>query len=637
MKARNIIIKALRKVTGTEDIHLQTPEQEDHGDYATNVALQLKNLKTKKLKDQLQVTNHQSPRETAQEIVNRLKADKELTKVVDKIEVAGPGFINFFLEKEYLIDQLSVILNKKDSFGKSDLYKGQKYLIEHTSPNPNKAMHLGHLRNNVTGMAIANLWEFVEAKVVRDDVDNNRGIAIARLMWGYLKFAHKETEPFGKSQSFDQKKMINYWYDHKEEWKKPEDLNIRPDKFVDELYVKASKDFKEDKETEKQVRKIVVDWEARDEKNWELWKTVLEYSHKGQEMTLSRLGNRWDKIWHEHEHYQMGKDIVEEGLKKGIFKKGKKGAIITDLEKYDLPDTVVIKADGTALYITQDLALTKLKKETFNPDKLFWVIGPEQTLALKQLFAVSEQLGISKRENLIHISFGWMSIKGQGKMSSRLGNVVYIDDLLDKSKSIVQEIMNSGNKRLTDDETENISEQVSIGAVKYSILKVGRTTDTAFDFKESLSFEGNSGPYLQYTYARTRSVLEKARSTKSGARNKLKIQKPDIQNVSNLKNYNLDIVSYFDIRISDLNSEELSLLRTFIHFPEVISNAATNYAPNLLANYLYDLAQKYNSFYNSNKIIGSQNEDFRLSLTEATGQILKNGLTLLGIPAPHKM
>jgi arginyl-tRNA synthetase len=573
------IIKSLSKATGINNPNLEFSSRPEFGDYTSNAALGSKN-----------------PREEALKITELLQKDKSLNDIVEKIDIAGSGFINFHLSTKALTTNLSRVLDQKENYGKSEAKKGQTWLIEHTSPNPNKAMHLGHLRNNVLGMSISNLWENVGVKVIRDDIDNNRGIAIAKLMWGYLRFANKNN---------DSDLDINYWFEHQDEWNTPKDLGIRPDRFVDDLYSKASVDFKNE-EVEKKVRQMVIDWEANDEKTWALWKLILSYSYEGQEMTLKRLGNIHDKVWHESDHYKEGKEIVDEGLKKGIFKKGEGGAIVTDLKKYKLPDTVVIKSDGTALYITQDLALTKLKKKTFHPNHLYWVIGPEQSLALKQLFAVCEQLGIGNLDEFTHIAFGYMSIKGKGKMSSRTGNVVYIDDLLDDSIAEVKEKIKG---EFTNEEKQKISEEVGIGAVKYSILKVGRLQDIAFDINESISFEGNSGPYLQYTYARTESVLNK----------------------SNKKPVILSKVE------GSFVEEELLILRTLSQFEQVVEDSAIKYSPNILCEYLYRLASSYNTFYNKVKIIGSEKEEFGLALTMATGQVLKNGLTLLGIASPEKM
>ncbi len=545
------IVKALAKASGIKDPHLEFSSRPEFGDYTTNVAIQ----------------NHLD----AKEIVDKLNKDKSLKEIIEKIEIAGPGFVNFHLSTKALTNNLSQIIELKENYGKSEPKNKQTWLIEHTSPNPNKAMHLGHLRNNVLGMSISNIWEFSGIKVIRDDIDNNRGIAIAKLMWGYLKYGDVKKES-----------------------------SMRPDRFIDELYTKASADF-EDPKVEKQVRQMVIDWEKGDEKTWELWKKVLAYSYEGQDMTLKRLGSKWDKVWHEHEHYKEGKKIVEDGLKKGIFKVGVGGAIVTDLKKYKLPDTVVIKSDGTALYITQDLALTKLKKETFHADKMFWVVGPDQNLALKQLFAVCEQLGIGKINEFTHIAFGYMSVKGGGKMSSRKGNVIYIDDLLDEAKEKIKSLHN-----IADD----IAEEVGTGAVKYSILKVGRLQDIAFDINESISFEGNSGPYVQYTYARTQSVLSKSN------------KQPNV---------------ILSVAEGSLSGQELFVLHELIKFPEIIEYAATSYSPNILCEYLYVLASRYNTMYNKVKIIGSDHEEFLLALTFAVSQILKNGLALLGIAAPEKM
>jgi arginyl-tRNA synthetase len=566
---------------------LEHPKEESHGDYAVNVAMQLASILRR------------SPLTIAQEIADKLNDLPQISRV----EVAPPGFINFWLSSDWLKNQLTEITQQKDQFGRTSWGHGKTWLIEHTSPNPNKAMHLGHLRNNVTGMAIANLWEAQGIHVIRDAIDNNRGIAIARLMWGYLKFARKdESTPV----------QINHWYEHPEHWKTPEEANERPDRFMDKLYTLASADCKENAESEQTVRQMVVDWENKDKQNWALWATVLEYVYQGQNLTLARLGSRWDHVWHEHEHYEEGKRYVAEGLARGIFQQLDTGVILTDLEEYKLPDTVVQKSDGTSLYITQDLALTHLKKETFHPDHIYWVIGPEQSLALQQLFAVCEQLGIGEREEFTHLSFGYMSIKGQGKMSSRLGNVVYIDDLIDQAKDEVLTYMKLGDFG-SEQERQDVAEQIAVGSVKYSILKVGRTTDTAFDFDTALSIEGDAGPYLQYTYARSQALERKAGLS------------PD---------ETLELPEGYTY-----NDQEEMVLRWLYRYPEVIKAAGLQYSPNLLASYLYELAQRFNTFYNQHQVVtgDNQTQTFRLLLTRATGQVLKNGLALLGIETPQKM
>lgn len=580
---KSTISKYLEQLGLSVDVELETPKDKTHGDLTTNIALKV----SKSL--------NRNPREFANQLIELFKDLNSISKV----EVAGPGFLNFYLNQNLTKSIINNILENSE-FGNSNWGKSQTWLIEHTSPNPNKAMHLGHLRNNVTGMAISNLAKAVGVNVIMDCIDNNRGIAIAKLMWGYLKFANKD--------SLKNIEDLNYWCKNKEEWLTPEDLELSPDKFMDMLYVKGSEDFK-DPEVETKVRKLVVDWENEDKVTWELWEKVLNYVYQGQAATLKRLGSNWDYVWHEHEHYKEGKDIVEEGLKKGIFQKLENGAIMTNLKDYKLADTIVIKKDGTSLYITQDLALTRKKIEKFHPTKLFWVIGPEQTLAMKQVFAVSDQLGFGNYKDFNHIAYGFISIKGQGKMSSRAGNVIYIDDLLNDARDTVLEKIK--NENLSSEEKSIVAEKVGLAAVKYSILKVGRLTDTAFDFETSLAFDGDSGPYLMYTYARASSILKQ-------------------KNINSVK----DLESAYN------TIEEQDIIRLLNTFENTVLEAAINYSPNIVANFLFELAQAFNKFYNQHSVLKAETEDLissRIALTAATAKVLKKGLSLLGIETVESM
>ncbi len=562
------------------DFKLEHPTELAYGDYATNVAMVIAGQQKA------------NPRAIAETI--KTKLEENIIAEVESVSVAGPGFINISLSKEFFAKEISSILDTTDAYGKNTNKSGEKWVIEHTSPNPNKAMHLGHLRNNVTGMAIANIAEANGVSVVRDEVDNNRGIAIAKLMWGYLKFARKDSD--------QTKTDIAYWYDHQDEWQIPADRQMRPDRFVDQLYVQGADDFK-NPEVESIVRNFVVLWEAHDEAIWELWKKVLHYSYEGQNLTLKRLGNKWDFVWREHEHYQKGKDLVEEGLSKGVFKVGEGGAIVTNFLDEKLPDTVLIKSDGTSLYITQDIALTKLKREKYGAQKLFWVIGPEQSLALQQLFRACEQLGIGKESDFTHIAYGYMSIMKNGqveKMSSRAGNVIYIDDLIDMVKETVVDKMKNP--------TDEAAEKVAIAAVKFAILFTGRLTDTAFDIDRATNLDGDSGPYLQYTVARIHSLLEKAKG----------------EGISALTS----------------DAETTSVHKMIYRYPEVVSYALENLAPNAIATYLIELAREFNSFYNGNKIVDTEHAELsatRLALAQSVAIVIKNGLLLLGIEAPDSM
>ena len=568
---KKLIGKALEDL-GVEvsDIHLEHPANMKFGDLSTNIAMHAESS---------------DPVERAEKIKEKILEEKP--SEIERIEVAGGGFLNFFLSQDFFKKSVEKALQEGKDFGKNPSLKGEKWLLEHTSPNPNKAMHIGHLRNNLTGMAVANIATWCGAEVIRDAIDNNRGIAIAKLMWGYLKFARKDG-----SENPD----MQYWFEHQDEWKDPEE---KLDRFVDELYVMASKDFEENEDVEKEVRQMVVDWENGDEMNRSLWKKVLHYSYEGQKKTLERLGNKWDKVWHEDEHYKLGKEFVEKGLERGIFKKLDDGAILTDLSSFGITDTVVQKSDGTALYITQDIALTFLKVREFHADKYFWVIGPEQTLAMKQVFAVCEQLGIGK--NFVHLPYGYMKIRGvEGKVSSRLGNVVYIDDVLDKAKERVSELVQDRDIQ----EKKEVAEIVALGAVKYATLRVKRTMDMEFDVEKSTSLEGDTGPYVQYTCVRAKSVLNQSSL------------KPDVSCMES---------------VSEVE-------RLLYRFPEVVKNAASDYAPSYIATYVMELAAAFNRYYAEKRIISEDAESpYRLALTQAVSVVLENGLEILGIKVPEKM
>lgn len=597
-KIQNALFVALNKckiAIEKHQISVEKSADKSKGDYTSTVVLRV----AKKY--------GRNPIELSKQVAQGIKSIESVVKV----EAAAPGFINFFIDSKIQSNVLENIVNENEEFGSSKHLNQQTWLVEHTSPNPNKAMHLGHLRNNVTGMAVSNIIEASGINVIRGSVDNNRGIALAKLMWGYLKFGKKD----GKQDA-----TLAYWDRHRDEWLTPQEANTTPDKLMDKYYVLGATDFKENPEIEKTVRDFVVKWEAKDRIAWDLWKCVLDYAYEGQKLVLDRLNNRWDIVWHEHEHYQMGKDFVDRGIKEGIFVKDK-GAIITQFSDYKMPNTVVIKADGTSLYITQDIALTYIKKTTLNAQRLFWVVGPEQSLALNQMFAVCEQLGIGKMADFTHLPYGYMSIKGQGKMASRSGNVLYIEDLLDEAKArILAHYEQFPNEKLSQTEKEEIAEKVGVGSVKYSILKVGRLTDVAFDFDTSFSFDGDSAPYIMYTYVRTCSVLRQA-GINSEALEKL-----------------LDKAGDSDKYVP--NDLELALVKKLADFPALVKKSAEQFAPNYVCLYLYQLAQQFSEFYNKMPIIKAESDaekNYRLLLSACVGIVIKNGFALLGIETVDKM
>lgn len=562
---------------------VEHPADLSKGDYSTNASLVFAK------------TLGRNPVEFANALVERIKL--EPSSDIAKVETAGPGFINFTLSPLFFNKKVKEVVEKGKGFGKNEKQKNQVWAVEYASPNPNKAMHLGHMRNTITGVSLCNLLEAEGATVVREMVDNNRGIAIAKLMWGYLVGAKKDGARV---------EDISYWQTHKDEWRG----DISVDFSVDDMYIKGSVEC-EDPEQEKNVRDLVVKWEAKDAMVWDLWKTVLDFSYEGQRHTLERLGAHFDYVWHEHEHYEEGKRYVEEGLQKGIFKQLEDGAILTDLEAFGLSDTIVQKSDGTSLYITQDLALTDLKKKKHKAHHQVWVIGPEQSLALQQLFAVCEQLGIGKREEFTHVSYGYVTIKGQGKMSSRAGNVIFADDLLDLIKEKTEEIMKDRLKdHLEGEDKSVIAEKIALGAAIYEMLKAGRTKDIAFDLEAALSLDGDSGPYLQYAHTRALSVLRKAKD--AGIT-------PDIE--------------------SELVLGDSELVRKLYRYPEIIHEAATLFAPQQVVTYLTELASAFNNFYAHNQIVTESDSSSgkRVALVAAFAIVMQNGLEVLGIKVPERM
>lgn len=559
------------------------------GDLTTNVALQYaKSLKT-------------SPLALAEAIAAHLR-QAHISEIKD-ITIAKPGFINFRFSEEFLIDNLRDILEAGSSFGSNTALAGERWVIEHTSPNPNKAMHLGHLRNNLVGMSVYRILQWSGATVVTDEIDNNRGIAIAKVMYGFLAHMKKD-----KSLPTE----VSAWVEHKDKWYTPEEKGMGPDVFVTQCYVLAEKSIQEDEAAEAYTRQLVVDWEAGDQAVWALWEHVLQYAYAGIEKTLTRLGSHFDKVWHEHEHYQAGKQYVAAGLEKGVFQKLEDGAVLTNLgPDYGLPDTILLKRDGTALYITQDIALTALKKNTYNADKLVWVVGPDQSLAMQQLFAVCEQLGIGKREDFTHVSYGYVGLKaddgGFQKMSSRADTVVLIDDLIDAVKAKI-ETSQSGLERESET-APDLSEKLALAAVKFAILKSDRHQDLIFDINQSISVTGDSGIYVVYSYVRTVSVLKKFEKTILPEQiNRKKIE------------------------------TEKELLCSLVFFPSVIERAKSDLSAHHIAIYLLEICSLFNTWYATEQILdNSDREAHKLAVTKATGQVIINGLSILGIETVDKM
>ena len=558
------IISALQKATGNKEIQLETPENEEFGDYTTNVALQSKD---------------KNPRKFAEEIVEKLKANKKLKEYVEKIDVAGPGFINFWFNKKYLYDTLNSIVNHFDVFKKSKKLKNQKIMVEFAHPNTHKAFHIGHLRNIITGESLVRLLESQGARVVRVNYQGDVGMHIAKCLWGYLNSDLSEIEKrIGKALN-----------------------NASPNDKAEVLgsfYAIGSQKFETDDKAKLEIEEINSQIYTGNPKIWEIYQKTRRWSLEYFDCIYKRLYTTFDRLYFESEVFESGKEKALDALKNKIFEVSD-GAIIFPGSKYGLHDRVFVSSKGTPTYEAKELGLAALQFGEHNPDKIIHLVSTEQIGYFQVLIKALEIIMPESKGKEVHQIYGWVKLK-EGKMSSRMGNVVLGEMLLDETKKEIKKNY---------DADEVVAEQIAVGAVKYSFLKVGLTQEITYDIKESVSSEGNSGPYIQYTYARTNSVKQKSNK--------------EISKLSDLK--------------EALNTEERSLLRSFTRFPGILVNATKNYSPSILCSYLYDLSQKYNAFYNKHKIIDSDNEGFRLAINSATGKILKKGLDLLGIQAPERM
>lgn len=650
MDAKETIIKALKDVTGVEDVHLETPADESNGDYSSNVAMQMFGRKQetsdkKQTNHKSQITNLQdfnSPRELAEEIVQSLLKDVELHQIVSDVKPAGPGFINFYLKNDYLVKVMQDVLDEKENFGKSEKNSGHRVMVEFAHPNTHKAFHIGHLRNIVTGESVVRLLEATGFEVVRANYQGDVGMHIAKAIYG-LTWIFVKDEDFNHKVTEDTIELVNKGVSQMEE--KPLAERIE---FIGKAYAAGSKLYEENEIAKAAIIKInkVIyknDIDKAFNMYFDIYKRTRLWSLEYFESIYKRVYSRFDRLFFESETYEPGKKYAEEALQKGIFEESK-GAIIFPGSEYGLHDRVFITGEGVPTYEAKDLGLVKLQLSEYGDvEKIIHIVGPEQTEYFKVVFKAQELLFTETKGKQLHVPYGWVRLK-DGKMSSRMGNVVLGEMLLDEAKKGIikrmfrnsstyaddhklTEILGKGDKGIvvrgkrpdiTLEETKE-AEKISVGAVKYSFLKVGRDQDIAFDIKESISLEGNSGPYMQYSVVRAKSILSKA---KVGEVDKV-------------------------VAPEDINEDELSLLRSFPMFSEIVENASNNYSPNLLCNYLYDLAQKFNKFYNSNRILDKSSDPqsiindpqtiFRLALTASTAQILTNGLGILGIKVPEKM
>jgi arginyl-tRNA synthetase len=514
-----------------------------------------------------------SPQETALEIRSKIgNSQKEFQDIQ-----THDAYINFFLDRKALaLSLISEIKAQGDKFGKSDFGQNKATMVEFPSPNTNKPLHIGHLRNMSLGEAISRISEFNGERVIRASLNNDKGVHICKSMLAYQKW--------GKN-------------------KKPS-KKIKSDKLVGEFYVLFNKKSGKNEELEKEAHDMLRKWEAGDEETRELWKKMNKWALDGFKETYKNFGIKHDIEYYESDIYSKGKEIILEGVKKGIFKKEDDGAVLINLEKQGLGKKYLLRSDGTTVYMTQDIYLAFLKQKEFNLNKSIYIVGNEQDYHFRVLFYLLEKLGFDSK-NLKHLSYGMVNLP-EGKMKSREGKVVDADDLISDVQNLVKKELASRGK-LSKKQLEERSLKITLAAIKYFLLKIDIKKDMLFNPKKSINFEGDTGPYLLYSYARASSILNKAKT-----RNK-------------------------KIPAGKLEEKEIELIVKLSQFKEIVAKSFKDLNPSYIANYSYQLSQTFNEFYHVCPVIGSENEFFRISLVESFKQVLKNSLLLLGIETLEKM
>lgn len=525
---------------------------------------------------------------------------KEHSEIVVQFNVVK-GFLNLVISDAYYIQFFNAIA-EGSSFGFVDTTE-EAIMVEYSSPNTNKPLHLGHMRNILLGYSVSEILAASGRKVYKTQIINDRGIHICKSMIAWTKFGNGET---------------------------PESTGLKGDKLVGNYYVKFDKAYKKEIETlidegiseedAKKTAPILIEaqemlrnWEAGDESTVALWKTMNQWVYKGFEESYDELGVNFDTNYYESNTYLLGKEVVADGLKKGVFYKKDDGSVWIDLTDEGLDEKIVLRADGTAVYMTQDIGTAIQRIKDF-PDinGLVYTVGNEQDYHFKVLFLILKKMGYAWAKNLHHLSYGMVDLP-EGKMKSREGTVVDADDLMLEMTSTAGEISQELGKLegYSDEEKTRLYRTIGLGALKYYILKVDPKKRILFDPKESIDFNGNTGPFIQYTYARIQSILRKA----------------------NFK-------AKHSIDIAHLHPKEKELIKSLQNFPGIIQNAADNLSPALIANYAYELVKSYNSFYQSVPIFGADNEnlkDVRVQISYMVGSVIKSSFKLLGIDVPQRM
>ncbi len=584
--AQKAIAELYTKSIELADIVIQPTRKEFEGDFTILVFPFVAHSKKK-------------PDETANEIGAFIKNDLKEVEAFNSIK----GFLNISITKSYWLDFLKLISTDKEYGFVQPAKEAPTVMIEYSCPNSNKPLHLGHVRNNLIGFSISRIVKAACNNVIKVNLINDRGIHICKSMLAWKKWGENET---------------------------PASSGLKGDFFVGKYYVLFDKKYKEELKTligqglseeEADKKSLLMEeahemlrlWESGDSEVIQLWEMMNSWVYEGFNQTYKAMGVDFDKVYYESETYLMGKEIVDDGLMKEIFYRRTDHSVWVDLTHDGLDEKLVLRSDGTSVYITQDLGTAYLRSQDFKFDKLVYVVANEQEYHFKVLFLILKKLGYTWANGCYHLSYGMVELP-EGKMKSREGTVVDADDLMQEMVDTAREISKELGKieNFESEEAEALYKTIGMGALKYFILKVDPKKKMLFNPRESVDFEGNTGPFIQYTYARICSLLRKAKEMGFEA----------------------------SIGVTDMSGKEKDLVRKIVKFPAIVKESANGYNPALVANYTYDIVKEYNQFYHDYPVLKEENQEqrsFRIALSQQVGQVIKNAFWLLGIDVPERM
>ena len=554
--------------------------------------------------------SHKKPEDTAQDLGKYIKDNCQAIADYNVVK----GFLNLVIDKKAWLGLLNE-MNANEKFGEKPVTENSPLvMIEYSSPNTNKPLHLGHVRNNLLGWSLAQIMEANGNKVVKTNIVNDRGIHICKSMLAWLKYGNGETpETSGKKGDH----LIGDYYVAFDKHYREEVKTLKAQYMAEGMDEEAAeKKAKEESPLIKEAHEMLVKWEQNDPEVRALWKKMNDWVYAGFDETYKALGVGFDKIYYESNTYLVGKKKVEEGLAKGLFFRKDDNSVWADLTGEGLDQKLLLRSDGTSVYMTQDIGTAEMRFNDFPIDKMIYVVGNEQNYHFQVLSILLDRLGFKWGKELVHFSYGMVELPN-GKMKSREGTVVDADDLIaamiGDAKQTSEEL--GKFKDMTEDERNEIARIVGMGALKYFILKVDARKNMLFNPEESIDFNGNTGPFIQYTYARIRSILRKAQAEGIAIPAQLGDNMP-------------------------LNEKEIELIQKLNEFGAAIEQAGKDYSPSGIANYCYELTKAFNQFYHDYSILGADTDDekiVRLVLAQNVGKTLKNGMALLGIEVPERM